>query len=71
MNITHEIIASRQRQEEARKLTLQTLAIVYASKKDRSDQHAVSCTCEDCDFVADYDYEQSILHPVSEPEYVY
>jgi len=71
MDITYEIAESRKRQTETRRLTLQTLAIVYASKKDRSDQHKVGCICVDCDFVANHDYEQSILHPVSEPVYCF
>lgn len=71
INFTREITESRQRQDEARRLTNTSLALVYSMRKDRCDQHAVSCTCADCDWVADYEHEQSILHPVSEPSYCF
>ncbi len=71
MNILSEITESRTRQDETVRLTNTTLALVYSVKKDRCDQHKVSCVCADCDWVANYEYEQSVLHPVSEPEYVY
>lgn len=36
-----------------------------------SDNHLVGCHCSVCDWVDSEEHEQSILHPVSEPEYAY
>lgn len=62
----------QQKMNEATQKALDSAnAALYESKKARSDQHVVSCTCEDCDFVANYEHDQSILHPVAEPVYVF
>lgn len=36
-----------------------------------SDNHTAGCHCTVCDYVDDFDHEESIVNPVSEPEYVY
>jgi hypothetical protein len=43
----------------------------FESMKILSDNHETGCHCTVCDFVQDAEHEQSILHPVSEPVYVY
>lgn len=62
----------QQKMNEATQKALDSAnAALYESKKARTDLHKVGCHCEDCDWVDNYEHEQSILHPVSEPEYCF
>jgi hypothetical protein len=55
--------------EETQKALDNAERTLYESRRAESDLHPVGCHCWLCDYVANYEYEQSLLFPASEPNY--
>ena len=55
------ISTDQKMREQVQKALESAYRTLYESKKASSDQHKVGCHCEVCDWVDNYEYEQSKL----------
>lgn len=67
--IIQTIDPMQKRREETQRALDRANAALYSSRRITAESHTPGCFCKICDWVADYEYEQSILFPESVPNY--